>query len=557
MEHLNHMNGISFIPKNPMVGLEMVLYSSFLKEPSFYNPATDKDVRGLDSRQTLKSIRDNLRDYFLFPNLMFENAQDGTRKSRQKIFYEICMRTLDHNFKETLELAVKARKEYHMRNSPCQLIAIAASHPKRGEFNKKNPLFFRNIVRQVCMIPPDMISILDSWKSLKGSKSKFPSFLKKVFADIVMNLTPYHVNKYRRACIDIIRLSHPSKTSIIEELIKQGRINLKEEDMTWEILRSKGKTWEETVDILNYNMPHMASLRNLRNVALQVRKEDFIQKYCQMLEKGVPYGKQFPFQYLTAYESIINLKQEIVKNNKKYYKKALRKTDVDIIKKCLENCIQKSIENHPKLNGNVIILSDNSGSATNMLTSSFGTRTIADIGNLSALITALSCTGKAVIGLFGDNLIEYEVDKNLSFLENYDKIQKLLGTRGKNVGLQTENGIWLFFKRAMQNPEKYHYDHFFCYSDQQAGHGGLYGCDPEIIKHWSWDCTMYVHVPKLIEHYRNTINPKINVFTVQTAGYNDSILPDTMKRCSILYGWTGKEVVYAEKMIRFFDEQDL
>ena len=31
--------------------------------------------------------------------------------------------------------------------------------------------------KQVCVIPPDMISILDSWKSLKGSKTGFPSFL--------------------------------------------------------------------------------------------------------------------------------------------------------------------------------------------------------------------------------------------------------------------------------------------------------------------------------------------------------------------------------------------
>ena len=56
-------------------------------------------------------------------------------------------------------------------------------------------------------------------------------------------------------------------------------------------------------------------------------------------------------------------------------------------------------------------MSDNSGSAHGCFTSTYGSNTVAEIGNLSALITAMSCTGRGTIGLFGDRLLEYEAVK--------------------------------------------------------------------------------------------------------------------------------------------------
>lgn len=549
MEHKNPMNGISYYPENPLKKLELGLYSSFLHEPTFYNPTEDKDI----AFQDVDLVK--LRPFLVFP-------ENGV-KSRQRIFYEDVNSALDFNFEETLNLAVKARKEFYMRKSPCELIAIAADHPGRKEFNKKKPEFFRNIVREVCMIPPDMISILDSWKSLKGSKSQFPSFLDRAFASILSEIRPYHVNKYRSACIDATRLFHPKRNVVINELLKTGKVEVEEKDSTWEILMSKYGCWKKTLDVLEWNLPHMAALRNVRGFAIKVRNSELIQKYCDMLEAGVENGKQFPFRYLVAYESIQNTQKTFSNknSNKVYYKKGIRKVDQDIIKKCLENCIQKSIQNHPKLKGNVIVLTDNSGSAWGTFTSTFGENTIAEIGNLSALITGLSCTGEAVIGLFGDTLLEYKVDKNISFLENYERIKTMVGQRGKNVGGATENGIWEFFKRAKKDPKKYTFDHFFCYSDMQAGHGGLFGDDQEMDAEWIWNSERngrqnYIDVAKLLEWYRQNINPKLNVFTIQTAGYNDSILPQSTYRGAMLSGWTGNEAVYAEKIIELWDKFD-
>ena len=240
------------------------------------------------------------------------------------------------------------------------------------------------------------------------------------------------------------------------------------------------------------------------------------------------------------------------------YRKRIRKTDMVLVQKCLESCLQISIKNHPQLKGSVIALSDNSGSAWGQFPSAYGTMTVAEIGNLSALITAYSCSDKGVVGLFGDVLLEYIVDKNISLLENFRKIQDLIGDRGCNVGSATENGIWVFFQRAMKSPEDYFYNHFFCYSDMQAGHGRLFGKD--VKEEWIWDGMstnqMFIHVPKLVENYRKRINPKLNVFTIQTAGYQDSILPQSIYRGGYLHGWTGREVLYAEKMNALWDEFD-
>lgn len=551
-EHLNHMNGISYDPENPLTQLEMMLYSSFLGQPTFYDPATDKDAQFENDIHTYASIHTQLQNHLLFP--------EYGSKSRQRLFYETANKALDYNFEETLKLAKKARREFLMRKSPCELIAIAADHPQRTKFNNEKPLFFRNIVQDVCMIPNDMISILDSWKSLKGSKSQFPSFLDRAFKSILTKLRPYYANKYRRSCIDAARISHPRATIVLNELMKTGKMKVEEKDLPWETLKCKHGCWIKTLDALEWNMPHMAALRNIRGFAIKVRDSKLIQKYCDMVESGVETGKQFPFRYLTAYEAVMNEKKPFYQRAKNinYYKKEIRKCDLEIIIKCLENCIQKSIQNHPKLQGNVMAMSDNSGSAWHQFTSEYGSKTVAEIGNLSSLITALSCTGRGTIGFFGDDLLEYEVDKKKSFFENYKRIKEIVGERGRNVGLNTENGIWLFFKRAMRNPKKYRYDHLFCYSDQQAGHGGLYGMDPEMDRQWIWQSEhrtsqKFIHVPLLVENYRNTIHQKINVFTVQTTGYNDTILPQTLNRYCILSGWTGNEVLYAEKMIQLWD----
>ena len=48
----------------------------------------------------------------------------------------------------------------------------------------------------------------------------------------------------------------------------------------------------------------------------------------------------------------------------------------------------------------------------------------------------------------------------------------------------------------------------------------------------------------------------VNVFSIQTAGYSNMVVPEYGYRTNIMYGWTGKELVFADTMIRFWDEKD-
>jgi hypothetical protein len=57
----------------------------------------------------------------------------------------------------------------------------------------------------------------------------------------------------------------------------------------------------------------------------------------------------------------------------------------------------------------------------------------------------------------------------------------------------------------------------------------------------------------LVQKYRKTVNPKVNVFTVQVAGYNNSVLPENLYRGAILAGWTGRETSFSKAIIDTWD----
>ena len=86
----------------------------------------------------------------------------------------------------------------------------------------------------------------------------------------------------------------------------------------------------------------------------------------------------------------------------------------------------------------------------------------------------------------------------------------------------------------------------------QAGHGNLYGTDASKYAkylHKNHGGTRYIDVLALAQKYRDTVNPKVNLFTVQVAGYDNTVLPENLYRGAILAGWTGKEPIFAKAVI--------
>lgn len=112
------------------------------------------------------------------------------------------------------------------------------------------------------------------------------------------------------------------------------------------------------------------------------------------------------------------------------------------------------------------------------------------------------------------------------------------------MGVGTENGIWLFLGQVIR--ERQHWDHLFVYSDMQAGHGGLYGLNPNAYAKFRWpQSSRHIDVPKLISTYREQVNPNVLVYLVQTAGYSDTLVPDAHGRTFILGGWSPGLLRYA------------
>ena len=371
--------------------------------------------------------------------------------------------------------------------------------------------------------------------SHNGDKKGMPSCLKRSWAKNIESRSRYNLAKYKNheiGLINAVRICHANNADI-NELMTTGTIEVSEDEKTWENLRSAGKSWKEIFESIK--MGHMTLLRNLRGVFSEVDDLEFCKKYLTALKAGVLSGKQFPFRYYSAYMA--------VKNSDCNHK--------SVIMDALEECIDISMENVPKLKGKTMCLSDNSGSAWGAITSEYGTTTIAVIDNLSSVI-ASRASDEGYVGKFGDRLITHPVSKRNGVLSQADAISK---TTSHDVGAGTEGGIWEFFIDAIDN--KVHYDNIFIYSDQQAGHGGLYGTythKADYEKRGYCCRSSHINVFKLIQDYRKYVNPKVNVFSIQTAGYDNVVIPEMAYRTAILYGWTGKEIQFATEFIKQWDE---
>ena len=92
----------------------------------------------------------------------------------------------------------------------------------------------------------------------------------------------------------------------------------------------------------------------------------------------------------------------------------------------------------------------------------------------------------------------------------------------------------------------------------QAGHGGLYGINSDEYKDFLHGGRSgfgrHIDVLALVAKYRKEVNSKVNIFSVQVAGYDNSVLPENLYRGAILAGWTGKEPIFAKAIIDTWDQ---
>jgi hypothetical protein len=517
----NFMGGTSYT-LNPIETLRIVTASSIMGEPQYYRCGEFAEARVSDGTVACDRL---FAKYLVLDKSLYSEEKTSTVMER------VIDAALDFDFDATIDWALKLRKEYFMRLNPQVIMVRAAMHPKRAEYTAEHPRKFAVVNAQVMSRADEPASQLTYYLFKNGSKNKTPNILKRSWASRIECMTAREIYKYRNAgigLIDTVRVCH-ANNEYVNELMQTGSIAIPEDEKTWEALHASGKSWVEILSTIR--MGHMALLRNLRGIFTEVNDFDFCKRIMEQLKKGVVHGKQFPFRYKTAYD--------VIKASNVNHKRLILDT--------LEECMDIACDNMPKLHGRTCCLSDNSGSAWGTFNSEYGSVTVANIDNLSSVITARN-SDEGYVGKFGDDLHMFSVSHREGVLSQTNKVDNQY-----HVGGNTENGIWMFFDKAIKNKE--HWDNIFIYSDMQAGHGGLYGINPHEYRDYTCGYRN-IDVAKLIDVYRKQVNSKVNVFCVQTAGYDNVLVPETGYRTSILTGWTGKELVYADAINKLWDEFD-
>lgn len=510
--HLNHMAGVSYDIKNPITQLRIMASSCFFGEPMYYHEDDAENQKIHIKVPASDSSRDKYLQSTLGSTIQIPDYHGYTPS---KLMEKAIDEALDFDPRATLQEAVRLRNEENIRTTPQVIMVRAANHDKvRGSGLISE--FSSQILKRT-----DEAAVQLAYQVQVYGKP-IPNALKKSWKKFLENRSEYDLAKYRMEnrkfkTVDVVNLVRAFSPEI-DKLMK-GNLKLSVED-TWEALISaKGsstETWNEAVPL----MGHMALLRNLRNLHQNnVSPETYLDKLVNTAKNG----KQLPFRYFTAYSQ-------------------MKDTGVSgSVLDAIENCMEISIGELPKFSGKVMSLCDNSGSAHGTTTSSLGTVKVSDIANLTAVLTG-KASDDGYIGVFGDDLKTMPIRKNESVFSQVEKANKL----GRNIGQGTENGIWLFFKEAID--KKNHWDHIFVYSDMQAGHGGLYGTSTKDYEDYKWQKGRNIDVAKLIKTYREQVNPNVQVYLVQVAGYKDTLVPEFYDKTYILGGWGDGILKFAHAM---------
>jgi len=519
--HLNWMGGPSFFLKSPLDTLRLAASSSFFGEPMYYREdKSDTRKRRQSGMQRSAALSDAELAY-LRETLQAVDPREWRGLSPKALMEQAIDAALEFDAEATLREAVRLRQEDQIRTT-AQVILVRAAHHAKVKGTGLLPKYAPGIISRA-----DEPSVGLAYH-LATFGRPVPNSLKKAWKSRLEAFDAYQIAKYRMESrmvktSDVVSLVH-AKSDAIDRLMKD---ELKTTGETWEaIVSAEGstkETWEKAVP----HMGHMALLRNLRNLMEKGVSTDL---FLKRLVEGAASGRQLPFRYYSAYKAVEKLAKPQV---------------MDAIEKCLE----VAMGNLPHFSGRVASLCDNSGSAWGATTSSMGTMHVAEIANLTGVITG-KASEEGHVGVFGDRLEMFPVRRKDSIFTLVDKI----GKAGQGVGGSTENGIWLFWDKAIR--EKQCWDHVFVYSDMQAGHGGLYGTQSSEYRDFIWSKGgRYIDVPKLIAAYRKRVNPNVMVYLVQVAGYTDTIVPEYYDRTYILGGWGEGLLRFAARMSGLYAAQ--
>jgi len=280
----------------------------------------------------------------------YYRSADDTLKKLVKLIDKIS----DKKF--PAKAAIYARQEYGMRSITHAVAGELAKIIKGEEWTKR---FFYKVVRR----PDDITEILSYY--LNKYKKPLPNALKKGLASAFDKFDEYQLAKYRGeahaiSLVDAVNLLHPTPVEKNESALKKLIADTLRSTETWESkISAAGKVGEEKKEkakeeawkelILEKKIGYFALLRNLRNILEQapaiVENAANLLIDKNMIEKSLV----LPFRYLTAINEIEGLS-------------GVDTSDVRKILVALNQAVDVSLSNVPKLKGTTLVALDESGS---------------------------------------------------------------------------------------------------------------------------------------------------------------------------------------------------
>lgn len=403
---------------------------------------------------------------------------------------EVIKRVIQKDPEFVSNLAVFARREFNMRSVSHVLTAYLA-HEEKGK------PFVRKTVKGVSLRGDDVTEIMSFYLSTFGKP--IPNSLKKGINDVLTGFDEYTLAKYKGEgkavkMRDLLCLCRPKPKDEEQEAMwkrcLEGTLEIPE---TWETqLSANGnnrETWEKLID--GGKVGYMGILRNLRNI-LNANPRNISKVYARLSDPvAVRKSKQLPFRFLSAYKSVSNIGGSKV---------------FDV----LENAVDASVDNLPKLPGTTVIAIDVSGSMSREISAKSEIR-CAEIAMMLGMIANRICENSIVL-TFENHLRKLNVSGRTGIL--YAAINNSTPGGGTNMSLPF---IWMIDGKVQA-------DRIIILSDAMCNAG---------VTFWNRKT-----VQSCAEEYRRETGNDIWVHAIDLQGYGTQQFHGP--KTNIIAGWSEK-----------------
>lgn len=441
-----------------------------------------------------------------------------TGKQANRELAQVLARAITEDPQFVLDLAVYTRNKLNLRAVPLALLAeVANQAPGQVKGSRK---YVGRIVKRVDEIS-ELLAYQLERNTIEGGrkKQKIPNMIQKGLADVFNRFDEYQFAKYDKggkavSLKDALFICHPkAKDTKQLEIYKKIIMDDLQIAGTWEnittIEGSTKESWEKSIPAMGY----MALMRNLRNFLEKDVSNEMLDKVCADLrnKEHVKKSRQMPFRFWTAWNEMRKVGSV----------KALK------LAKALEDAMEVSTENVPRLKGKTLVVVDVSGSMNGKTISSHLNKkgevvgsavTCADIACLFGAMANKICEDPTVV-VFADAFKVVPVDARGSILHNKQAIGSY------NVGGATYAARPINY--MTQQKEKY--DRIILFSDQQCY---------EYRGGWGHNNASEEDIAPAFLNYRQKVNPNCRMYTVDLTGYGDIKFPENAPGVFVLAGWT-------------------